>query len=92
MRYANNINDIKWCPETELNRRHADFQSAALPTELSGHSGKACLAWWAGDTSGARGCPEGFDRKTNQMRYHCWRGGGVSFTGFSSSTASAGIV
>jgi hypothetical protein len=28
---------MKWCPETELNRRHADFQSAALPTELSGH-------------------------------------------------------
>ncbi len=27
---------FKWCPETDLNRRHADFQSAALPTELSG--------------------------------------------------------
>ncbi len=27
----------KWCPETDSNRRHADFQSAALPTELSGH-------------------------------------------------------
>jgi hypothetical protein len=27
----------KWCPEPELNQRHADFQSAALPTELSGH-------------------------------------------------------
>ena len=25
----------KWCRETELNCRHADFQSAALPTELS---------------------------------------------------------
>ncbi len=25
-----------WCPGTELNRRHADFQSAALPTELPG--------------------------------------------------------
>src|SRR5436190_9801194 len=24
-----------WCRGTELNRRHADFQSAALPTELS---------------------------------------------------------
>jgi hypothetical protein len=28
----------KWCPEPELNQRHADFQSAALPTELSGHT------------------------------------------------------
>ena len=26
-----------WWPEVELNHRHADFQSAALPTELSGH-------------------------------------------------------
>ena len=25
------------CPESESNQRHADFQSAALPTELSGH-------------------------------------------------------
>ena len=24
----------KWCLRPELNRRHADFQSAALPTEL----------------------------------------------------------
>ena len=30
----------KWCPETESNRRHEDFQSSALPTELSGHSAK----------------------------------------------------
>ena len=28
---------IWWWPEVELNHRHADFQSAALPTELSGH-------------------------------------------------------
>ena len=27
---------IKWWPETESNRRHGDFQSPALPTELSG--------------------------------------------------------
>ena len=28
---------IKWCPEAESNHRHGDFQSPALPTELSGH-------------------------------------------------------
>jgi hypothetical protein len=28
---------IKWCPGAESNHRHADFQSAALPTELPGH-------------------------------------------------------
>ena len=38
----------KWCPGADSNHRHADFQSAALPTELSGHPGrrspqKGCL-------------------------------------------------
>ena len=28
----------KWWPGSESNQRHADFQSAALPTELPGHS------------------------------------------------------
>ncbi len=27
----------EWCPELESNQRHCDFQSHALPTELSGH-------------------------------------------------------
>jgi hypothetical protein len=27
---------MKWWPGRELNPRHADFQSAALPTELPG--------------------------------------------------------
>ena len=26
----------RWCPDAESNHGHADFQSAALPTELSG--------------------------------------------------------
>jgi hypothetical protein len=26
-----------WCPGADLNHRHADFQSTALPTELPGH-------------------------------------------------------
>ena len=26
----------RWCPEPESNQRHEDFQSSALPTELSG--------------------------------------------------------
>jgi hypothetical protein len=47
----NDFSEMEWCPEPELNQRHADFQSAALPTELSGHLGafyrqdvKVCLA------------------------------------------------
>ncbi len=30
-----------WCPGADLNHRHADFQSAALPTELPGPLGDA---------------------------------------------------
>ena len=30
------LNDARWCPEPESNQRHVDFQSTALPTELSG--------------------------------------------------------
>ena len=29
----------RWCLRSELNQRHADFQSAALPTELQRHIG-----------------------------------------------------
>ena len=29
---------LKWWPDPELNWGHKDFQSSALPTELSGHS------------------------------------------------------
>ena len=29
-----------WCPGAESNHRHADFQSAALPTELPGRSSR----------------------------------------------------
>ena len=28
---------LRWCPEAESNHRHRDFQSLALPAELSGH-------------------------------------------------------
>ena len=32
-----------WCPEAESNHRHEDFQSSALPTELSGHINFFCI-------------------------------------------------
>ncbi len=35
--HSSNCDFEKWCPEADSNHRHADFQSAALPTELSGH-------------------------------------------------------
>ena len=33
----------KWCLRSELNQRHADFQSAALPTELQR---RMLIKWW----------------------------------------------
>ena len=35
---------LLWWPRTGLNRRHGDFQSPALPTELPGHLIKKRLA------------------------------------------------
>ena len=37
LNYTRIINLIQLCPEPESNQRHEDFQSSALPTELSGH-------------------------------------------------------
>ena len=34
-----------WCPEPESNQRHVDFQSTALPTELSGQIHRATAPW-----------------------------------------------
>ena len=31
------LNYTRICPKPESNQRHEDFQSSALPTELSGH-------------------------------------------------------
>ena len=37
------IDFIRWWLEPELNRRHKDFQSSALPTELSSHNADAYI-------------------------------------------------
>ena len=43
----------KWCLRSESNQRHADFQSAALPTELQRHI-KPLLQPDIGDHEGTR--------------------------------------
>ena len=44
-----------WCSETESNCRHGDFQSPALPTELSGQTlTGSCEPVKDGDAEGAR--------------------------------------
>jgi hypothetical protein len=35
----------EWWPGTELNRRHKDFQSSALPTELPGRCAESFAAY-----------------------------------------------
>ena len=37
MRQEALLSEAKWCLEAESNHRHGDFQSPALPTELSRH-------------------------------------------------------
>jgi hypothetical protein len=69
----NDFSGVKWCPETDLNRRHADFQSAALPTELSGHRAlaKPTGVWWGVTRRGRGGCPEGFVKKIRDLFVQC---------------------
>ena len=38
LNYTRIYNPFGQCPEPESNQRHEDFQSSALPTELSGQS------------------------------------------------------
>ena len=44
----------KWCLRSESNQRHADFQSAALPTELQRHMGHLRARMENGDPERAR--------------------------------------
>ena len=63
---------FKWCPEPESNQRHADFQSAALPTELSGHSAWAHGPGWRVDKPAGGGCPEGRRKKLLLLAVGLW--------------------
>src|SRR5713101_7355153 len=47
----------EWCPGTELNRRHTDFQSVALPTELPGHRWMTGQGVWSVVRSALLGKP-----------------------------------
>ena len=57
---------VPWCLRPESNQRHADFQSAALPTELQRHMVIGKVATRKGlepSTSGVTG------RRSNQLNY-----------------------
>ncbi len=44
----------KWCPDSESNQGHGDFQSPALPTELSGQRGALNRIDWEASTAFSR--------------------------------------
>ena len=56
------------CPETESNRRHGDFQSPALPTELSGQRARR-LPSAANDVNLLRQLGDDFFAQTRLARY-----------------------
>ena len=69
----------RWCPETESNRRHGDFQSPALPTELSGQRGALDL-FFGGSSSVLL---KKFQLLPSLTTLTCWKrlflGGNVAF-------------
>ena len=72
---------LQW-PGTELNRRHRDFQSRALPTELPGQKNARTLSARAGGSGSSPGCyrqvppprPQGLDHVSdgNQRSARTW--------------------
>ena len=63
---------VLWCPDSELNQGHGDFQSPALPTELSGHI--VLSKWWA--ILGSNQGPTGYEPvalTTELMAHICYK-------------------
>ena len=69
----------QWCPGADSNHRHADFQSAALPTELPGHwqayiTCEAATKTAAGNGIAAHPLPVQREKQrrsvTGRVRYH----------------------
>ncbi len=54
--------DVKWCPGADLNHRHEDFQSTALPLSYPG-TGKVSYLGSSGFRIAAGHCPVTFAKK-----------------------------
>ena len=68
-----------WCPGAESNHRHADFQSAALPTELPGpwrERGGIKLFYTPGVNSPGGICGR---KRSGSLRWRCPAAGSSGF-------------
>ena len=87
----------KWCPGADSNHRHADFQSAALPTELPGlpAGGTACedLPKTA-EAHGITGCQHAVQREIEALpaSKNSMCAGGYSCSGGLPAPASDSII
>ena len=61
MRKANACKGLEWCPGADLNHRHEDFQSTALPLSYPG-TGRRNRLGSVGDSRAMEACPEGMRR------------------------------
>src|SRR5438093_1094529 len=63
------LSDLRrsWWPGTESNRRHADFQSAALPAELPGRGRRTSIQTRTRQ-QGQRGAPDAAGRSRESFR------------------------
>ena len=85
---ADFIGFLDWCPGAESNHRHADFQSAALPTELPGQCPAGPGFLEEGFSPVQRTCP--LDRYAVPLpRVASLRGGGTSCQSGSPPPSSA---
>src|SRR5260221_13370010 len=64
----------RWCPGAELNHRHRDFQSRALPTELPGQTQQDHLLRWKLRSCRKSSCPHRV-RKSNEEFWGTRAGG-----------------
>ena len=60
-----------WCPGTESNRRHRDFQSRALPTELPGQESVGSAPIEAGRTNCPARCDPNLVRRLQRAVREC---------------------
>ena len=70
---TNRIKTRIWWPNLELNQGHADFQSAALPTELFGHFDDVAAVLNQNRSGSNEGVFNRLDAPESSYLTHFWR-------------------